>query len=623
MRVSKLTRAGLLSAIMLAAPATYAGDYGRWPLDDGQGSVARNLVTGGAAGDIINANTAGLGPGGSVWVNDAQRGTVLGLNGTSGWVDAGELPIMTTESRFSWSFWAKQASRQPVDNDIIIGNRYGDGTTDTSPREFVKFTPTQFEFHMNGGAAGNIPYDSFAGPGAINADIPSNDQWIHHAVVKNGDTLTYYRNGAIENSGSVALEMLSADPLPFAMGGQNGQETWRGYLSDVQLYTSALDAAGVGATLNGNQAAGNLYARWRLNDGTGETANDLGPNNFDGTIFDWDVDGLAGDGSVWVNDPQRGTVLGLGGNSAWVDAGELPIMDLQNDFTWTFWARQDPEQASPANDIILGNRFGADGSDTSPREFIKFTPDRFEYHMNGAGASDLQYDRGEDGPWVNHIVVKDGENLSYYRDGELAGQSVITQDQLSPDPLRFAMGGQNGAETWAGYLSDVRLFDHALSNDEIDNLSGGGVVGDFNGNGTLDLADVNLLLGGIASGTGNFDLNNDAKVDAADLTVWTRDLKKTWIGDANLDGEFNSSDFVLVFQKGEYEDATAGNSGWDEGDWNGDLEFTSGDFVAAFQEGGYEQGPRPAVAAVPEPASGLLAMLGALGLFARGRRRSR
>jgi hypothetical protein len=80
-------------------------------------------------------------------------------------------------------------------------------------------------------------------------------------------------------------------------------------------------------------------------------------------------------------------------------------------------------------------------------------------------------------------------------------------------------------------------------------------------------------------------------------------LRKTYFGDADLDDLFNTADLVTVLSAGEYEDAVAGNSGWAEGDWDGDGDFTTADFVTALAGGGYEQGPRPAVAAVPEPTS--------------------
>ena len=59
-------------------------------------------------------------------------------------------------------------------------------------------------------------------------------------------------------------------------------------------------------------------------------------------------------------------------------------------------------------------------------------------------------------------------------------------------------------------------------------------------------------------------------------------------GDANGDAVFDSSDFVQVFQAGEYEDDIDGNSTFREGDWNGDGDFDTTDFVLAFQTGRYE-----------------------------------
>ncbi|MCA9198416.1 MAG: CotH kinase family protein, partial [Planctomycetales bacterium] len=58
-------------------------------------------------------------------------------------------------------------------------------------------------------------------------------------------------------------------------------------------------------------------------------------------------------------------------------------------------------------------------------------------------------------------------------------------------------------------------------------------------------------------------------------------------GDSNGDGIFNSSDLVIVFTAGEYEDAIAGNSVFEEGDWNGDGDFNTSDLVFAFQAGTY------------------------------------
>lgn len=147
------------------------------------------------------------------------------------------------------------------------------------------------------------------------------------------------------------------------------------------------------------------------------------------------------------------------------------------------------------------------------------------------------------------------------------------------------------------------------------------IRGDFNRDGRLDVTDINLLTAVSAAASNDvvFDLNSDGAVTQADIEVWIHDLRNTWFGDANLDGQFDSQDFVDVFSTGKYElDATAD---WREGDWNGDGRFNSADFIAAFADGGYDRGQRGAVAAVPEPNCGFLAVIaGAATLLVRWRR---
>ena len=115
-------------------------------------------------------------------------------------------------------------------------------------------------------------------------------------------------------------------------------------------------------------------------------------------------------------------------------------------------------------------------------------------------------------------------------------------------------------------------------------------------------------------------MNSDSLVDIDDVGIWVRDLAQSWIGDANLDGEFNSGDLVIVLSSGTYEADV--NAVWSTGDFDGDGRSNSSDLVAALSDGGYELGPRAAVAAVPEPTAFALAAFGC-GVLAWGRRRHR
>jgi hypothetical protein len=143
---------------------------------------------------------------------------------------------------------------------------------------------------------------------------------------------------------------------------------------------------------------------------------------------------------------------------------------------------------------------------------------------------------------------------------------------------------------------------------------GEGLPGDFNANGTLDAGDIDDLTSKSAGGTNPaaYDLNADSQVDDGDIGVWVKDLFHSWIGDANLNGEFSTSDLVVVLASGAYETNVA--AVWSTGDFNGDGRANTSDLVAALADGGYEAGPRTAVAAVPEPSSTALGVLGALAM---------
>ena len=229
------------------------------------------------------------------------------------------------------------------------------------------------------------------------------------------------------------------------------------------------------------------------------------------------------------------------------------------------------------------------------------------------------------------------ERSRIYLNGEMVGEMEEPEEIPSLDSIADGngifdllwVGTMTSFGGFWGEMDDLQFYNGELTEEQVAELyanpgsaigATAGLPGDFNGNGELDLDDINALTAQTASGANvaDFDMNSDALVNRDDINVWL-DEKNTWIGDSNLDGEFNSTDFVAVFTANEYEDAVDGNSNWSEGDWNGDGDFTSTDFVAAFSSGGYEQGVRP-VAAVPEPSSIALTIFGLIALTAIRRR---
>ena len=338
-------------------------------------------------------------------------------------------------------------------------------------------------------------------------------------------------------------------------------------------------------------------------------------------------------------------------DGAWFDISSegLPNADeTLYEATVAFWVKWNSQDA-PASVQFLGNLNAGDSTallvGTNGAGGMQVFP------RSASGTALVARDGGEgdvfnpdtswtDGDW-HHLayawqINEDRGIAQFYIDGDPLPEINYRQNNLTlvdeftdwEFPVSIGARNNRGAPDMFvnANLDDFRVYDGFLEEDEvltIVNREVGGLLGDFDSSGVLDAADIDLLSEAVRSNStdARFDLNADGSVTALDRDVWIQDLRMTYTGDANLDGEFNSGDLVSAFTFGEYEDAIASNSTWASGDWNGDAEFDSSDFVASFSEGGYEQGPRAGVAAsVPEPST--VALLFSLLPLTCGRRMS-
>ena len=122
-----------------------------------------------------------------------------------------------------------------------------------------------------------------------------------------------------------------------------------------------------------------------------------------------------------------------------------------------------------------------------------------------------------------------------------------------------------------------------------------GLCGDFDHNGELTTADIDLLSEAVSSETSdlNFDVNQDMLVDERDHTLWITKVFGTHPGDANLDRVVEFADFLLL--SGGF----GGPGGWMDGDFDANGEVAFRDFLLLSSHFGKTAST---VDAVPEPA---------------------
>lgn len=363
--------------------------------------------------------------------------------------------------------------------------------------------------------------------------------------------------------------------------------------------------------------ADNPLAYWRLN----ETQTDVAINSStNGDAYDGTYVGVKG-GPAGPSELGDGTPLsGFASSNVAYDMGgseEHMFVDSQllsglSEFTMTgwFWIRGLEEE-----------RTGLFGQNDAV-EFGFVATDQLHLWTANGGSMTWQFDPSTDVPdfeWFHVAAVGTGDDLQLYLNGALVGTGgTPTSGDYGSSAFPFRVGGGGifdaSGNNFRGILDEVAVWDMALSPDQIAGhfaaAIGNVLPGDFDGDGQIDIDDVNLLQRAIYDGSTDvlYDVDDNEVIDDDDLAFWVGDIAISWFGDADLDGNFSSADLVTVLAGGEYEDTGVENSTWETGDWNADLEFDSRDLVTALADGGYEvTRPRPLM--VPEPSGGWVSWL--------------
>jgi hypothetical protein len=202
-------------------------------------------------------------------------------------------------------------------------------------------------------------------------------------------------------------------------------------------------------------ASAELVGQWKLDEGGGTIAVDASGNDNNGTLED----------EPTVVDGQFGQALAFESSRVAIPASDTLTADLfQESFTLTAWIN--PERtgntwqqvfraitASATNDTLFLNNDG-----------------RLSWRgtVNGAwagGMCETAADVVPAGQWTHVAVTGDQTNFRIYVNGELSQESAFqTTDGAN---TTYYIGGTAGGESYSGMVDDLRVYNHALSEDDI------------------------------------------------------------------------------------------------------------------------------------------------------------
>jgi hypothetical protein len=204
-----------------------------------------------------------------------------------------------------------------------------------------------------------------------------------------------------------------------------------------------------------------LVGWWRLDEGTGTVASDLSGYGNDGTLQS---------DPQWVNG-KYGMALQFDGVDDYVEIPHADILTVDNEVTVMAW--------------INAERHGGPGTEgwqgivaksNNPRSYSLYTETNGGLHFSTTSTVINDYvgtvSTGQVplNEWV-HVaaMVVDGGHV-YYMNGEPAGTSgsdIVLPGTTDTSPVLIGRTGEGATRSFLGMIDDVRIFNHALTQEDI------------------------------------------------------------------------------------------------------------------------------------------------------------
>ncbi len=238
--------------------------------------------------------------------------------------------------------------------------------------------------------------------------------------------------------------------------GQTATDT-SGNSADLTLGTSgsgeSADPAWMTAAGYAPDLTTGLVAAYGFDEGTGGTTADATANALDGTIS----------GASWTSSGYDGNALTFDGVDDWVTVADAAALDLTDGMTLAAWVY--PTTLGDWRTVVFKEdtagfayALDADADGASPAGYLTTDVAGFEALDDAPLSANT---------WTHIAVTYDGANLVLYVNGAVAGVTPASGTIVTTSGALRMGGNSPWGEYFAGRIDSVRIYDRALSPNEV------------------------------------------------------------------------------------------------------------------------------------------------------------
>ncbi len=443
--LSRLTHSVMLFGLAAAIPVSRAQTpIAYYPLNGDGTDASGNGFNGSVIGTTPTTDRYGNAGGALLFVNDTDR------------VVCGNPSAFNFTGPFTISTWVnlnytRENSYIVAKYDTTVGpaGAYGLG---------VAGVPYPYAFVGNG--SGYSDLIAFAGP--MNANL-----WYALAAVYDGLTLSIYENGSLVAQSFVGSVPPFVNDAPLTIGGTIVDQVLGGAIDDVRMYDRALDATEIAGQFEADLPPppqpppneGGLVAEYLFHGGNGV---DSSGNHLNGAVL----------GAKHTRDRfgKNSQALAFDGFDDRVNLGNPAAFNFENNFTLSAWIKMDGTQVDKYTvakyDVDLAtfasspNCYGM-GVDEIGRA----------YGFVGSAAAYTDLRAGptlNDGAWHAVSFAYQGSvSIRLYVDGNFVGSAPVEAQPPFVNSVPLTIGGTINDQVFGGGIDDVRIYNKALSDEEV------------------------------------------------------------------------------------------------------------------------------------------------------------